>query len=159
MIEEAKNRICLFATKGVFVDSNLLLLLIVGAVDPLLIEKHRRTSAYSQEDYILLTTLLQPVTHLLTTPHVATEVNNLLGTLPDSFRFTSLLRDILLRARESYERSSILVSDIVWQRLGIADTALTRVSKHRLVLTDDLNLALTLERAGSNVINFNHLRQ
>ena len=49
------------ARAGVFIDSSLLVLLVVGSVGRDLIEKHRRLREYTAEDYDLLIDLLRPV--------------------------------------------------------------------------------------------------
>ncbi len=39
------------ALKGIFIDANLLVLLVVGATDRALIAKHRRLKRFAVEDY------------------------------------------------------------------------------------------------------------
>ena len=46
---------------GYFIDSNLLVLLIVGDVGPELIRKHRRLQMFDPEDYYKLSALLDTV--------------------------------------------------------------------------------------------------
>ncbi len=43
-----------YRTKGVLVDSNLLLLLFIGSYDPQRIKKFKRTQEYTFEDFELL---------------------------------------------------------------------------------------------------------
>ena len=46
-----------------FIDTNLLVLLVVGETDKALISKHRRTRAYRVEDYDLLVKLINDTDH------------------------------------------------------------------------------------------------
>ena len=61
-------------------DTNLLLLLFIGGKDTSFIKKAKTLSAYTEEDYELLQEFvsLNRFTGLLTTPHIITEVSNLL---------------------------------------------------------------------------------
>ena len=61
-------------------DTNLLLLLFIGAKDPKLIAKARTLKAFEESDYDLLEAIIRlNFTSLVTTPHIMTEVSNLLG--------------------------------------------------------------------------------
>ena len=64
---------------GYFVDTNLLLLYIVGQEDPQIIAKHRRLEDYSAQDYTILKDLLTQAGQLFVTPNTLTEASNLLG--------------------------------------------------------------------------------
>ena len=45
--------------KGIFIDANLLVLLVVGATDQALISKHRRLRTFMVEDYGRLIELIR----------------------------------------------------------------------------------------------------
>ncbi len=63
---------------GYFVDANLLVLLIVGNVNYGHIPKHKRTKAYTVDDYHKLCSILGKVGQIFVTPNILTEVSNLL---------------------------------------------------------------------------------
>ena len=69
-----------------FVDTNLLLVLVVGLLDPEQVEKFKRTRSYTREDYSLLSDFVSGYDGLLTTPNVLTEVSNLAGYLSEPLR-------------------------------------------------------------------------
>jgi hypothetical protein len=71
-----------YRTAGVLVDTNLLLVYFVGAFDPALIPKFKRTRMYTLEDHPLLVRVLGFFEKVVTTPHILTEVSNLAGQLP-----------------------------------------------------------------------------
>ena len=58
---------------GFFVDANLLLLLIVGSVNPDAITRHRRLREFTPEDYDILIDLIAQVQRVLVTPNTLTE--------------------------------------------------------------------------------------
>ncbi len=69
---------------GCFVDSNLLVLLIVGSVGKDLIEKHRRLRQFSVADYDTLADMISKVDRVFVTPNTLTEASNLLAQHPGS---------------------------------------------------------------------------
>ena len=64
---------------GYFLDTNLLVLLVVGSESRELISKHRRLEHYSAEDYDILVELLQNAENLFVTPNTLTETSNLVS--------------------------------------------------------------------------------
>ncbi|HKY38008.1 MAG TPA: hypothetical protein VJN18_18830 [Polyangiaceae bacterium] len=139
----------------------MVLLLLAGTVDRKLIGRWKRTQTYVEDDFDLLNELLESHRGLVTTPHIAAEVSNLATSLSkqDHARFFELFAGYL---RETKERS-VAARDValvdVFARLGLTDTAIVRFKRRSpLVITDDLPLALHLERQRLPVVNFNHLR-
>lgn len=59
---------------SVILDTNLLVLLVVGMTNRAFIGKHKRTRAYTEEDYDLLCLLLEQYQQIITTPSILTEV-------------------------------------------------------------------------------------
>ena len=82
---------------GYFIDSNLLVLLVVGSVGLDLIAKHRRLRDYSRDDFETLVDLLSHVDHLYVTPNTLTEASNLLAQHgePERSLFLEHLRAII----------------------------------------------------------------
>ena len=64
---------------GYFLDTNLLVLLVVGSESRDLISKHRRLEHYSSEDYDILYRLLEDADELFVTPNTLTEASNLVS--------------------------------------------------------------------------------
>jgi hypothetical protein len=72
--------------RGVFVDSNLLLLFLVGSCEVSLIRRFKRTRQYAEEDYEILVDMLRRFDRIVTSPNVATAVSNLGSHLRDDWR-------------------------------------------------------------------------
>ena len=64
-------------TASLLVDTNLLVLFVVGEVNPSRIETFKRTHQYTRADYDLLRRVLQRFKRLYTVAHVMAEVSNL----------------------------------------------------------------------------------
>lgn len=148
--------------RPVLLDSNLLLLLVVGLVDQGLVTRFKRTSMYSVRDHTMLADIVDAATCLVTTPHVLAEVSNLGGQLTGRARdafYLALSNLVLTLLEERTREGKEYVGDRAFARLGVADTAIAHEAESGLfVLSDDLNLCLELQRRSLAAMNFNHLR-
>jgi hypothetical protein len=146
--------------KGVLVDTNLLVLFLVGTVNRKRILNFKRTSDFTTADYDLLVALINRFGTLIATPHVLSQVSDLtdlpgkeLAAVREAFKV------VVEQTEESYDSSRALVADPVFRRLGLADAAIARVCfRGTLVLTNDLDLYLALQERDIDSLNFNHLR-
>ena len=150
------------ARNGAVVDTNLLLLLWIGSFDRELIPRFKRTSSFLLTDFDLLVTLLKPLSRLVVTPHILTEVSNFSGYLPDPLRdlFRSQLVSIIGDCDERTAPSATLTSRPSFPRLGLTDVALVELAASGvLVVTDDLPLSLSLQERRLPFLNFTRLRR
>ncbi len=150
-------------SSGLLLDTNIPLLALVGELGDEWIEKFKRTrDRFSRSDGAMLHEVLTQSRCQVTTPHVLAEASNLLGQLPE--RVAVVARKLLLeRIRILDERWNPAIdatrNGAVFSRLGTTDWAVIRLAADGLlVLTDDLQLAIEIERAEGRVLNFNHLR-
>lgn len=147
---------------GVLLDTNVLLLLLVGMIREDLVEKTTRVRAYSASDYRLLVSLLQKARGLITTPHVATETWNLGDNLLSgeyALHFRRNFVAFIVKAEERWVRTSELTASQSFLRLGVADSGLVHIKRRRpVIVTDDSGLTRQLEIDGMSVVNFTHLR-
>ncbi len=147
---------------SVLVDTNLLVLLIVGTADRKLIAKHRRTREFTERDYDELCARLEGFDELWVTVHCLAETSNLLKqtnnrAVPGLLRY---LAAFCSGTRESYLPKDRLVADDLFVRLGVADTGFVQKSKRvDCSITVDLDLYLAVSGLGRNVVNFNHVRE
>jgi hypothetical protein len=149
--------------KGVLVDTNLLLLLLVGSIDRTLLDKFKPTAnrGFTPSDYDLLCWMIDQFPRILTTPHVLTEVSNYSEQLKGDAGQLLVNKVILLiqRADECYEKSQALVVKDGFREFGLTDTAIGNLPSNRfLVLTVDFPLSGWLEKRGIDVVNFNRFR-
>jgi hypothetical protein len=147
---------------GILVDTNLLLLFFVGGYDRGLIERFPRTAnRFVPTDFDLLAGLFGGFERTVTTPHILTEVSNLMGYLTGRARSEGLawLAHSIPAMRETYVAGAELATRESFVRLGITDTSIIEIaSEPYLVLTDDFRLYNYLATQNKDVLNFNHIR-
>ncbi len=153
-LQDARRIVRRHARTGVAVDTNLLLLLWVGAMDPAEVRRFKRTEKYGHDGFPLLYALLGSVSRLVTTPHVLAEVSNLTGE-----RHREAFVSSIVACDERLSDAAKLVSDDSFPRLGMTDIALTELARNGvLVLTDDLPLYLHISCKNWPVLYFTHIR-
>ena len=144
------------------VDTNLLILCLVGRTNPRRIEAFERTSAFAIADYEILEILIAQFQQIVTTPHILTEVSNLAGKLarPELRRLRELLRDWIGTTLEIFEPSSGVVTDAAFKNFGLADAAITSLCSRAglLLLTADVNLYGAVTNRGFPAINFKQIQ-
>ena len=150
------------ALSGFFIDTNLLLLLIVGSVGRDLIAKHRRLRRFTGEDLDRLINLLDRVDQIFVTPNTLTETSNLLAqhANPERSRFFDRLRFIIQESKEVVVASTIASRNNAFKQLGLTDAALLEVvTAETPLVTVDLDLYLAALAKGQDAaVNFTHLQ-
>lgn len=148
-----------YRDRGLLVDTNLLLLLFIGAFNRDLIGKDKRLAAYAPEDFDALIALMDFFPkRLITTPNVLTELSNLSGHLLQT-NFCNVFASTVDLLLEEFRPSLEVLSVPEMRRYGLTDGAISVVAKGKyLVLTDDFPLAGQLAKSGVDCINFNHVR-
>ena len=146
---------------GLLLDTNLLVLYLVGQTEEGMVEKHKRTSRYTVDDYRILVGIVHSQRKLVTTPHVLAEVSNIVsfsGNLRD--RFHDLFEaHIGIVEGERYLAGRDICRSPAFRNLGVTDAGIVLLSTEGVVvMTDDLNLYLWLQRKQAAAINFTHLR-
>ena len=96
---------------GLLIDTNLLVLFIVGAVNLDRIESFKRTRQYSKTDYQLLLRVLDDFTPLYTLAHVMAEVSNLTDLAgPERLQARRMMKETMAVLREP-EMSSLRAAE------------------------------------------------
>lgn len=151
-----------FRQKGALVDTNLLLLLLIGSYSRSLISESqfKRVAKYTLEDFVALVMLLSQFRKTVTTPHILTEVSNLAGQLPENHK-SGCLKCFVETFRSFTELSAGSLSAAERQEfpyLGLTDCVIADAATEYLVITDDLRFCSSLAKAGLDALNFNHVR-
>ncbi|MCP4111809.1 MAG: hypothetical protein GY749_40835 [Desulfobacteraceae bacterium] len=148
--------------KFVVIDTNLLLVYLIGCIDPQMINRFKKTnSRYCAEDFDILENIVCKFNKFATTPNILTEVGNLGGQLKNDVKkqFFILLAQFIQNTPEKYIRSSEISKDPYFIKLGITDRGIFELAKsEHLIITDDFKLSSICNRQGLCSINFNHLR-
>lgn len=154
--------------KGILLDTGPLLLLVVGFYEQFYelnyierfcdrIKKFKAT----KKDYNTLLAILDKFDKKITTPHILTETNNLLGRASENIKpvLLGILSNFIKDNEEKYELSKIIVEKDFFTSYGITDSFIIEDAKDKyLVLTMDFGLAGKLEKMKADVINFTNFQ-
>ena len=147
--------------QGVFVDTNLLLLSLIGQLSPELVTRFKRTRMFEVKDFVLLQSFLKKFVKIIATPGILTEVNGLANQLEGRLKpaFLQLFRSQIALFDERPVTSKVASEHPCFERFGLTDAAIRILSAEQmLVLTDDFALSGYLTSEGIDCINFNHIR-
>jgi hypothetical protein len=151
-----------YRKRGVLLDTNLLVIYLVGRMGREHLKDCRATKSVTPTDFDLLCDFLAPFDVLISTPHILTESSNLGGRLPQNLHagFRLILQSFAADCQELYKPSRELTASRDFLRFGLADAAIADVAPGMyLVVTDEFALHSLLLSRGVDVINFNHLRE
>lgn len=151
---------------GILVDTNLLLVYFVGLYDSAygysIITRFRYTKGtYFPGDFERLIKFLDQFKKLITTPHILTEVSNMLGHLSGEVEVAcfNLFKETIPSLEEYVVSSEELSRKPEFTRFGITDTAILAAARRPcLVLTDDFRLSNYLNSSGMSAINFHQIK-
>lgn len=148
-------------TLSAILDTNLVLLFLVGQTDRTILRRYKRVQMFVDQDIeVLHQILMQFQSNLLTTPQVLTEVSNFLGQASgyDQIILRKAFAEYIQQREEIHVSSAILATRDSFFRFGLTDCALEDASSEHLVITTDYHLAGKIQSMGRFAMNFNHAR-
>jgi hypothetical protein len=147
---------------GLLIDTNLLVLFIVGTVNAQRIRDFKRTSGYDRAAYDLLIEVMASFTRLYTIAPVMAEVSNLTDLNgQERLAARQVLAETIAVVEEPHIASLRASKNRSYIDLGLTDAAISEAAREYkfAVLTDDLDLFLSLGSEGLPVAKFSHLRE
>ena len=143
--------------KAVAIDTNLLVLLVVGMTDPDYIKRHRRLHpTYKSRHFDLVREILIRAPKVICTAHILAEASNLLRQIGDPMRseimatyriFIQSAEEPLIPAKQASQSSSFIP-------LGLTDAAILSLDPTDvLLLTVDHDLHIASSERGFEVLN------
>lgn len=143
----------------VFIDTNLLLLLIVGLYDKGYISSHKRTSGFTVHDFEMLCLLVDRA-QIVVMSSVYVEVSNLLWQTASPYcdLIRARLKEFIEQNCEIHVPSSDASIDDAFSSLGLTDAGLLIAAKDDVILTVDFDLYLAAQIRSQQSENFNHYR-
>ncbi|WP_422475592.1 hypothetical protein [Endozoicomonas sp. ALB032] len=144
-------------------DTNLLILYLIGKYQPTYVPKFKRTTMYSEQVFHWLNGYVSQFSKIVVTPQVLAEAWNFLEKIPEH-RFKVFLDSILptlYLVNEEYIHKDEVISTYGFNHIGITDTSIILAAKSLkyLILTDDLRAYNNFAYHEVMAININHLRQ
>src|SRR5205823_576523 len=106
--------------RNLLMDTNILLLFVIGKWNEAEIPRFRRTATFSSADFTLLENEAKRYQSVITVPAILTEVSDLMG---NAFHET-IASTIVAVGKDLQERSpakDLILEDDVFDRLGFAD--------------------------------------
>ena len=149
--------------KGVVViDTNLLVLLVVGSASRNYIQKHKRLSDYTPEDFDLLGLILSEFSEIVFLPHILAEVSNIARQIdfPAKRQVQAAFRVLVTTCVEFPVQSISGVQREEFGRVGLTDAvilhflALNANGINPTLLTSDTELANLAQSLGYSVIDY-----
>ncbi len=148
--------------KDVLMDSNLLLLWVIGDYDPKIIHKCKRVKQFEEKDYYILIELLTSFKKIITLPNVLTEVSNLLRiSLEGKWKeeVFSKFKERIGLLPENFCPSITGANCKHFLKIGLTDSVIVEIARRDLlVLTEDILLIKILQDNNIDAVNFNHIR-
>lgn len=143
-----------YRSRGLFLDTNLLLLLVVSLRSSERVLTHRRLQGFAPEDADALHRFCALFARVVTLPHVLTQASDLFGHTEQLY--LKLVIDL-------WEEASVPSREVAAMRefeyLGLADAAiLARIAGSFLVLSDDSQLVSEVRLREGGALGFEWIR-
>ena len=146
----------------VVVDSNLLLLLVVGSASKDYIAKHERLRDYTEDDFELLGLLIADFSDIILLPHILAEVSNLARQIKDPARarIQHTFRKLIATGTELPIQSVSGTERDEFSELGLTDAVILHLCSLALnginptLLTADSDLANSASSQGYSCIDY-----
>lgn len=150
---------------GLIVDTNVMLLFLVGKYDLDFIKNFpfHRTARYSKSDFGILEDVFKNFNKIIITPHTLTELSNLSKKV-NSYRieeYFNVFINVLLQFDELNVDKNIILKSPNLYKFGVADFAIWSIAKGKkyLVFTDDYTLKGFLESKEIDTISIYEIRE
>jgi len=128
----------------IIIDTNALVVLLVGLIDTRLFRNHKRTLIYDEDDFTDLLRTIRSLNQIVTLPNIWTEVDNLLNNFSGNYKYAYIqeITKTIKETTENYLASEIGTSSPHFQELGLTDSLILEFAKEcKLLITSDSKLS------------------
>lgn len=146
------------SSAGLIIDTNLLLLLVIGSVDDgKYISSSKRLKSYSEEDYQIVVNYMKLFNSVYITPYIAAEVSNLIDLKGHVRDRVFEAAQILFSEFKQAETNIKIDSDSKWFIIyGLADSSMINLVKDYTLLTNDTRMDPALYEVNhENIVHLN----
>ncbi len=145
----------------IIIDSNSLIVLLLGFINPSLINRHRNTSIYDEQDFHILISVIKDIKKLVVLPNIWTEVDNILNRFSGSYK-DQYVEKIILTIKETSEKyieSHSVENNTAFYDLGLTDTLILEHAKDcEMLITSDSKLSDYAHANGVKVFDLLELK-
>ena len=164
-LEEIRAFCKKYGKRPLILDTNLLILLLVGLCDKDRVSSCELTSSYSYNDCELLYEIFKYFkTEIIVTPHVIAELSNLTHSLPDKkhhYFFSMLVSKLTSFREEQITISELLGTKLeIIVRFGFPDLGILETAKRieAVILTNDSGFSYYANSLHIPCIGFENVR-
>ena len=145
--------------KGLILDTNLLLVYLIGCYDVDYITHFTRTSAYTSEDFNKLRRYIKNFNALFVTPQILTELSHFSEEVNESklnSYFEVLIKELSNFKEEYIDENIILSNKESLIKFGFADCSIVEAAKRNslTVLTTDFPLSGSMKASDLKALNW-----
>ncbi|MGJ3234967.1 hypothetical protein [Marivirga sp.] len=129
-------------------------------MSPSLINKHKKTSIYSSEDYENLLGVIGSIESLVVLPNIWTEVDNLLNKFNGNQKeiYVEKIIQTIKNTTEQYLQSNLIEENYAFYDLGLTDTLILEHAKNcELLITSDSTLSDYARSQGVEVFDLKEM--
>jgi hypothetical protein len=141
------------------IDTNVLILLLLGRADPANFGKHKRLDIFVLDDLKNLEAILRDATGFVTLPYILAQCSDLMkiGDRAPS-AVVQMYEKFVMQAEEIDCRSKDIIESQYFRRLGLTDAAIIQLVRDRVhVVTVDYELFGVLCDRGVIATNLRHM--
>lgn len=128
----------------ILIDSNSLIVLLIGLIDPKLFKTHKTTSIYDEEDFRELLHVIGDFNNIIVLPNIWTEVDNLLNNFGGNYKYSYIqkITEIIKNTSEKYIDSKTGTECESFFDIGLTDSLVLEQAKScKLLITSDSKLS------------------
>lgn len=162
MIDYINALINKYSSNGIIIDTNIMLVYIVGTYDVKYIPDFKRTSKYCADDYRFVCSVLSCFNRKVITTHILAELSNLSMQIQDNRLVTyfNVFREFLEDIGENHISKDRILALPLLPKLGVTDLGILEIVKkfRYLTFTDDFRMSNYIRDMGIDVLNLNDIR-
>ncbi|HCE56140.1 MAG TPA: hypothetical protein DER05_14555 [Lutibacter sp.] len=138
----------------IVIDTNALVVLLLGLMDPNIVSTHSKTSIYTKQDFFNLLEVIKDFKNLLVLPNIWTEVDNLLNKFGGNrkYLYVKKITELIKESSEKYINTKSATEKHHFMNLGLTDTLILDLAKDcKFIITSDSQLSDYANALGFNV--------
>ena len=148
---------------GILLDTNILLLYLIGSFKIEFIKQFKRTCKYDLDDFEVIELVVSYFSKIVITPHILAEVWNFAEKITEPYLtgfIESSISKLEIFTEDYISKGEIIIDPHLLKLVGVTDLSIIIAAKsgNYLILTDDLRAYNAFLHSKVNAINLNHFK-